>query len=358
MCYARKSLIRYRSSNSRRRAGVDPGTVAPRWPGAMKPCAAGRRPADQARTLVSDPRRAATSRTRRRSVWSGLLADSFGHYLVQFGAQAQFADAIRDCRIRQRVVFGEGLEPSGAEHASGFARCPTSCRFESASVDAMLLPHTLDFCEDAHRVLREVERVLIPEGRVILFCFNPLSAWGLMRWWPRRRVGASALVWRSADAVSCRRLAAAAGISAGVQRHAGVPPTAAAGPGARCRLARGRRFTLLAHLRRRLRRQAVKRVPAGFTDCPAWRRRRRCCRRGPRSPPFEERGHELTLRDTGASPPPVEVFTDGACKGNPGPGGWGALLRWGAHEKELCGGERETTNNRMELMAVIQALEA
>ena len=55
---------------------------------------------------------------------------------------------------------------------------------------------------------------------------------------------------------------------------------------------------------------------------------------------------------------PVELFTDGACKGNPGPGGWGALLRYGEHEKELCGGEAQTTNNRMELMAVIQGLEA
>ena len=54
----------------------------------------------------------------------------------------------------------------------------------------------------------------------------------------------------------------------------------------------------------------------------------------------------------------VEAFTDGACKGNPGPGGWGVLLRWGEVEKELCGGERETTNNRMELMAVIVALES
>jgi ribonuclease HI len=54
----------------------------------------------------------------------------------------------------------------------------------------------------------------------------------------------------------------------------------------------------------------------------------------------------------------VEIFTDGACRGNPGPGGWGALLRFGDEEKELCGGESETTNNRMELMAVIQALSA
>jgi ribonuclease HI len=55
---------------------------------------------------------------------------------------------------------------------------------------------------------------------------------------------------------------------------------------------------------------------------------------------------------------PVVVYTDGACKGNPGPGGWGALLRWNGHEKELFGGERDTTNNRMELTAVIQALSA
>ena len=54
----------------------------------------------------------------------------------------------------------------------------------------------------------------------------------------------------------------------------------------------------------------------------------------------------------------VVIYTDGACKGNPGPGGWGALLRSGSTEKELYGGERLTTNNRMELMAVIQALEA
>jgi ribonuclease HI len=54
----------------------------------------------------------------------------------------------------------------------------------------------------------------------------------------------------------------------------------------------------------------------------------------------------------------VELFTDGACKGNPGRGGWGALLRYGDAEKELFGGEHDTTNNRMELMAVIKGLEA
>jgi ribonuclease HI len=54
----------------------------------------------------------------------------------------------------------------------------------------------------------------------------------------------------------------------------------------------------------------------------------------------------------------VEIYSDGACRGNPGPGGWGALLRYNKQEKELWGGEADTTNNRMELMAAIRALEA
>ena len=54
----------------------------------------------------------------------------------------------------------------------------------------------------------------------------------------------------------------------------------------------------------------------------------------------------------------VEIFTDGACSGNPGPGGWGAILRYGDHEKELNGWAKDTTNNRMELMAAIEALNA
>jgi ribonuclease HI len=56
--------------------------------------------------------------------------------------------------------------------------------------------------------------------------------------------------------------------------------------------------------------------------------------------------------------PIIDIFTDGACSGNPGPGGWGAILRSGAHERELQGGEAATTNNRMEMMAAIAALEA
>jgi ribonuclease HI len=64
---------------------------------------------------------------------------------------------------------------------------------------------------------------------------------------------------------------------------------------------------------------------------------------------------------TGTTPetmPHVEIATDGACKGNPGPGGWGAVIRSAGHEKEISGGESPTTNNRMELLAAIRALEA
>jgi len=60
----------------------------------------------------------------------------------------------------------------------------------------------------------------------------------------------------------------------------------------------------------------------------------------------------------GAAEKIVEIFTDGACSGNPGPGGWGAVLRYNDAEKELSGGEKATTNNRMEMMAAIMALEA
>ena len=68
-----------------------------------------------------------------------------------------------------------------------------------------------------------------------------------------------------------------------------------------------------------------------------------------------EEARSAVSKDAGKA---VEIFTDGACSGNPGPGGWGAVLRFGAVERELSGGEPATTNNRMELMAAIGGLEA
>lgn len=64
------------------------------------------------------------------------------------------------------------------------------------------------------------------------------------------------------------------------------------------------------------------------------------------------------MSETAGSSARVVIYTDGACKGNPGPGGWGVWMKSGAHEKQMCGGEAVTTNNRMELTAVIEALTA
>ena len=69
-----------------------------------------------------------------------------------------------------------------------------------------------------------------------------------------------------------------------------------------------------------------------------------------REPPLDKGAKEVDIMKT------VELYTDGACSGNPGPGGWGAILRWNGHQRELSGGEAQTTNNRMELTAVIQGL--
>ncbi len=79
----------------------------------------------------------------------------------------------------------------------------------------------------------------------------------------------------------------------------------------------------------------------------------------PRSGGPEERRTIRSVPDDSASDEPVvTIYTDGACHGNPGPGGWGAVLMYGEHERDLYGGEPATTNNRMELMAAIRALEA
>jgi ribonuclease HI len=73
---------------------------------------------------------------------------------------------------------------------------------------------------------------------------------------------------------------------------------------------------------------------------------------------YEQTQNELTHEISMMNQQTVEIFSDGACRGNPGPGGWGVILRYNGTEKELYGGEAETTNNRMELMAAIRGLES
>ncbi len=115
-----------------------------------------------------------------------MLEDSFGHYLLQVGLPDRFADAVRVSRIRHHLRVNPVAFHAG-ENGARMQANPGSLPILSDSVDAVLLPHTLDFSTDVHAVLREAERVLIPEGRLLIFGFNPLSTWGLWRTLPRRR---------------------------------------------------------------------------------------------------------------------------------------------------------------------------
>jgi SAM-dependent methyltransferase len=113
-----------------------------------------------------------------------LLEDAFGLYLLQVGGAEQFGEAVDGSRIRHRIVLAPGF--CGHGPSPRITAVPQALPIAGASIDAVLLPHTLDFSGDAHQVLREAERILIPEGRLVVFGFNPLSFWGLMRMVPRR----------------------------------------------------------------------------------------------------------------------------------------------------------------------------
>lgn len=108
-----------------------------------------------------------------------LLGDIFGYYLLQVGMTAGFEGAVGASRIRQRILLPVDSRPGTL--GSQVVASPDYLPVAADSVDAVLLPHTLDFAADARQVLREVERVLIPEGRVVLIGFNALSLWGLWR---------------------------------------------------------------------------------------------------------------------------------------------------------------------------------
>lgn len=114
-----------------------------------------------------------------------MLGDTFGYYLLQVGGSVGFADAIQASRIRQRILLPDKAvtQVLGAQIVGASTRLPIA----SDSVDAVLLPHTLEFAEDAKQVLRETERVLIPEGRLVVLGFNALSLWGARRVLRRRR---------------------------------------------------------------------------------------------------------------------------------------------------------------------------
>ena len=254
-------------------------------------------------------------------------------------------------------------------------RRPRSCvadphwlPFPENALDLIVLPHALEFTDDPHQLLREVYRAMRPEGQIVIAGFNPFSLFGAKRYFGRGRR-------RRGTATSSRSTGSRTGSRCSASRSPAAASTAT------CRRSRRRsgcaRFGFFETAgdrwwpiaRRRLlpaRDQAGARhardhagvgaAASGARTAP--RQARECIERqaamsadaAPRRRP--RRDATTRRRDV------VTIYTDGACKGNPGPGGWGALLACGEHEKELFGGEAHTTNNRMELTAVIRALES
>lgn len=120
----------------------------------------------------------------------GVLPNLFGYYLIQIGCLVN-ADLLGASRVRYRVVVDElplsATETAGHAHGSCIRANAEYLPVQRDSVDVVLLPHTLEFAADPHGVLREVERVLVPEGHVVILGFNPWSMWGVRRLLTPRR---------------------------------------------------------------------------------------------------------------------------------------------------------------------------
>ena len=208
-------------------------------------------------------------------------------------------------------------------------------------MDAVLLPHTLEFAPDPYAVLREADRVLAAEGQLIVLGFRPASLWGLGQ---RPRAPAFRRAWRQLSSSRVRdwlRLLSYEIVS--VRPYLYRLPRAPGGATDTVVSEHAASRLVLSLARRGLRHQGAQARLHADTD--------------PAAPARVAHGHRWPGGTAHVSEP-VEIYTDGACRGNPGPGGWGALLSFGGHEKELSGAESQTTNNRMELQAVISALQA
>ncbi|MEJ2592783.1 MAG: class I SAM-dependent methyltransferase [Candidatus Thiodiazotropha sp.] len=110
------------------------------------------------------------------------VAAIFGYHVVQIGAPSPHFDLLRQSPARNRVV----LDSLAGQSDISLRADPRSLPLAGDSIDGVILPHTLDFSSDPHRLVREVERVLIPEGKVLLSGFNPWSQWGLGHLFLRR----------------------------------------------------------------------------------------------------------------------------------------------------------------------------
>lgn len=270
------------------------------------------------------------------------LTRYFGGYLVHYGPHAELPPSTG--QIQRGVRLGPPLP--GVDIACEEGAWPLS----EHAADVVLLQHGLDFCLSPHRLLREAARTVRPGGHLLLIGINPWSLWGI-----RHYFAGDAL--RQARCIPPSRACdwQPAGLRAGetalrVLSSAACVGSLAIAPGSPGAL--GRRLAVFG---RRL--LSIGGTQAGRGVAPVAPEQARTARSagahaGGESQPARFRNLGMTDKEQ------VVIYTDGACKGNPGRGGWGALLLYKGAERELWGGEPDTTNNRMELMAAIQALAA
>jgi SAM-dependent methyltransferase len=122
--------------------------------------------------------------THEREVLAEMVQDLFGYQLLQLGELGPDLEHLSGCAVRYKTLVGHSPLDDGRSMIVGE---PRHLPVASDNVDVAVLPHTLDFSSDPHQVLREVERILIPEGRVVIVGFNPFSLWGLWRLFGRWR---------------------------------------------------------------------------------------------------------------------------------------------------------------------------
>lgn len=122
-----------------------------------------------------------------KRVIDSVIVDLFGYHLLQVGSLAENISLCDASRITHQIHLE--MEYTGMPHSSGLFANAAALPLTSESVDLVLLPHVLEFHSYPHQILREAERVLIPEGHVVIACFNPMSLWGLAHFllaWRRR----------------------------------------------------------------------------------------------------------------------------------------------------------------------------
>ncbi len=310
------------------------------------------------------------------------VTDIFGYHAVQMGLPA--IDTLRENRMPFSAL---ALDPASGPHGPRAAHPDARqllCRFDelpfdTQSIDLATLPHVLEFAEDPHEVLREVSRVLVPEarGNDLLQPDEPVGArQGL------NRVGATPFLPTDAQSIGFVRIKdwlKLLGFDIIRGRF-----------GCYCPPYRTDRWLQRAAFMEKAGDRwwpifgavymisAVKRVRNIRLVGPAWKPAKAAltpvAAPWPHQPARTERPRATTTDPAGSHPlnpetaragcpdirhmQEVTIYSDGACKGNPGRGGWGAVLVAGTSEKELFGGEANTTNNRMEMTAVIEALRA